>query len=169
MSANADFSTPLKCLACGKKSIEQTEPQCALANFSTRAVSSLLHLHTSCLSLCTILWNVNFIRCTWSLSYPLPQHIFSLKWLHQSQALFIAYCVGGSKYHHAIAIAIATACNSHTVNHSQGWYWYHPGCGQGDIHITQEVNQGGCSASHKKWCKWCVSLHSNWYKNSRTS
>jgi len=45
-------------------------PQRAPANFSTRAVSILLLPHTSCISLSTILWNVNFIMCTWSLSYP---------------------------------------------------------------------------------------------------
>ena len=47
-----------------------TAPQRASANFSTRAVSILLFPHTSCISLSTILWNVNFIMCTWSLSYP---------------------------------------------------------------------------------------------------
>jgi len=41
-----------------------TTPQRALANFSTRAVSIPLLLHTSCISLCTILCNVNLIMCT---------------------------------------------------------------------------------------------------------
>ena len=64
MSANADFSY---------HQIEvnrATAPQRTPANFSTGAVTSLLPPHTSCISLCTILWNVNFITCARSLSYP---------------------------------------------------------------------------------------------------
>ena len=41
-----------------------TTPQHTMANFSTRAVSILLLLHTSCISRCTILCNVNLIKCT---------------------------------------------------------------------------------------------------------
>jgi len=56
MSANADFSTPLKYLASGKKSIEQL---CPSTPWQTLALELfLLLLHTSCISLCTILWNV---------------------------------------------------------------------------------------------------------------
>ena len=54
----------------GTKWKGSVRPQHAPANFSTRAVSSLLLPHTSCISQCTILWNVNFIMCAWSLSYP---------------------------------------------------------------------------------------------------
>ena len=62
ISANADFSTLLKCLASGKKSIEQLRPSVP------RQTSALeLLLHTSCIPLCTIL--CHFIMCTWSLSY----------------------------------------------------------------------------------------------------
>jgi len=50
-AANADFSTALKCLASSKKSLQQLRPD---VHFITRAVTILLHLHTSCISLCTI-------------------------------------------------------------------------------------------------------------------
>ena len=55
---------PTQVFGVRQKVNRATTPQHALANFSTRAVSILLLLQTSCISLCTILWNVNFITCT---------------------------------------------------------------------------------------------------------
>ena len=75
ISVNADFyfSTSFKCSALGKKSTEQLHPtaslvprpsvteglgtrlpHCMMVNFSTRAVTILLLLHTACISLYTI-------------------------------------------------------------------------------------------------------------------
>jgi len=39
------------------------------------ASRSLVLLHTSCISLYTILWNVNYTTCTWTLSDP-PGYIY---------------------------------------------------------------------------------------------
>ena len=57
-----------------KRQVRSQQSNCAPARpgklQSTTAVSILLLPHTSCISLSTILWNVNFITCAWSLSYP---------------------------------------------------------------------------------------------------
>jgi len=84
MSVNADISTLLKCLASGKKSIEQL---CPSGSWQTSALelalfSSLLLPHTSCIFLCTILWNVNFITCAWSLSPTPLVHGLDIAYLH---------------------------------------------------------------------------------------
>jgi len=68
ISVNADFSTPLKCLGSGNNSIEQLGPS------APRQTSALELLVFYCFRIlleypCS-LWNVNFITCAWSLSYP---------------------------------------------------------------------------------------------------
>ena len=56
ISANSDYSTALKSIM--EEVNRAIAPHCTLVNFSTRAVTVPLLLHTSCISLCTILWNV---------------------------------------------------------------------------------------------------------------
>ena len=45
-------------------------PHCTLVNFSARAVTILLLLHTSCILCTTLMWNVNFIMCAWTYTLP---------------------------------------------------------------------------------------------------
>ena len=73
ISANADFSTTLKCLASGKKSIEQLCPSTPRQN---SALELLLFCYFRILLVyhhALYLWNVNFTMCARSLSYPPPE------------------------------------------------------------------------------------------------
>jgi len=75
--------------------------------------SSCYYSATSCISLCTILWNVNFTTCTWNLSYPPPANISSTKicWHAVFQSLFwLAFLLirwsGSLAFTHALVHAI---------------------------------------------------------------
>ena len=60
---------------------------------------------------------------------------------------------------HCLHIVVTKCLQDNPHMHAVGWYWYHPGCGQGGINITQENRTLGftkCSALQQKY----IFLHS---------